>query len=120
MGVGGDTTDYVHRVSYMVHIGPIPDGMLVCHRCDNPPCGNPAHLFLGTTQDNTADKVAKGRQLRGQHHPGATLTADDVVEIRSTPGVEGFAVRAELADRFGVTRATIRNIAWRRSWRSLS
>lgn len=119
MCIGGNATDYVHRVSYVVHIGPIPDGMLVCHSCDNPSCGNPAHLFLGTTQDNTADKVAKGRQLRGQRHPRAKLSAADVKEIRATPNLEDLAVRSALAERFGVTQPAIENVARGRSWREL-
>lgn len=55
-----------HRASWEIHNGPIPPGMHVCHHCDTPPCVRPDHLFLGTNQDNTNDKVAKGRHLRKQ------------------------------------------------------
>jgi hypothetical protein len=54
-----------HRLSWALLNGPIPNGMCICHTCDNPPCVNPKHLFLGTNLDNIADKVAKGRQAKG-------------------------------------------------------
>lgn len=57
-----------HRVAYLLCVGQIPDGHLVCHHCDNRPCCNPAHLFTGTTDDNMADMVAKGRSARGERH----------------------------------------------------
>jgi hypothetical protein len=60
MTVDGRMTN-AHRVAYELFIGPIPPGLIVCHRCDNPPCCNPEHLFTGTWQDNTNDAMAKGR-----------------------------------------------------------
>jgi hypothetical protein len=111
-----------HRLAYELERGPIPPGMSVLHRCDNPPCCNPGHLFLGTPADNTADMDAKGRSRRlvppGERNPNARLSAADVREIRrayqAAPGV-----RAELARRYGVTPRTIWAVATRRTWRHL-
>jgi len=65
---------YVHRVAWELTSGPIPDGMQVLHACDNPPCFNPEHLFLGTRSDNMVDMVSKGRAVNpvaalGERHP---------------------------------------------------
>lgn len=69
MGIGKHGRSLTHRAGYEAFVGPIPDGMCVLHRCDNPPCFNPDHLFLGTRQENNLDMVAKGRHwLQGRTH----------------------------------------------------
>jgi hypothetical protein len=73
-----------HRIVYQVATGVDPGDRLVCHTCDNPPCCNPAHLFLGTHTDNVRDMLTKGRGRppHGTRHHGAKLTEEDVREIR--------------------------------------
>ena len=85
IGVGRTTTVRAHRAAYQEFIGPIPAGVLVCHKCDTPLCIRPEHLFLGSPLDNAADMMAKGRKrvLAGVHHPLAKLTDEQVAEIRA-------------------------------------
>lgn len=104
---------YAHRVSWELHYGPIPDGKHVLHRCDNPSCVNPEHLFLGTHADNMADKVSKGRQntLRGEAVKNSKLTEKEVLEIRSS----GLPY-TRLAKLYDVSDVQISNICRRKQW----
>jgi hypothetical protein len=112
-----------HRISWELHFGPIPAGMSVLHRCDNPPCVRPDHLFLGTQTDNLADMTAKGRRRWGiSHHGGpkgeanhnAKLTRDQVLAIRERRE-NGAGVR-QLAREYGVDHHSIRLILAREMW----
>lgn len=106
-----------HRIAYRLTHGPIPDGMYVCHRCDNPPCANPAHLFAGKPAVNSADMVAKGRSIPngGARAPAAKLTADQVREMRAMYEAGGTSY-AKVAKAFGVTAMTAHSAITRRSW----
>jgi hypothetical protein len=105
---------YVHRASYELDVGKIPHGMNVLHRCDTPACINPDHLFLGTHGDNVADKVAKGRQLRGQGVGNSKLKEADVLAIRaSSRGVN------ETARLMGFSPMTISLIRNRKTWKHI-
>ena len=103
-----------HRFSWELHFGPIPAGLCVLHRCDNPPCVNPAHLFLGTYADNTADMYAKGRhsRLRGADNPGAKLTWAQAEEIRFSVRARRGSRQSEItaaAQKYGVSCSTVRS-----------
>lgn len=105
----------VHRVAYEHWIGPIPKGMCVCHKCDVRNCINPEHLFLGTTQENTADKVAKGRQNHSENHGKTRLSREAVAEILATPPTPGSG--AALARKYGVTPTAILLVRKRKNWK---
>lgn len=108
----------VHRLAWTLKHGPTPEGMDVCHRCDNRPCCNDTHMFLGTNADNTADKVAKGRQRRGELQPSSKLTAEQVADIRRRKA-KGESLRA-LSAAFGVANSQIHRIVHREDWRHVS
>lgn len=107
-----------HRLSYELNKGPITEGMLVCHRCDNPPCVNPAHLFLGTKADNSADMVEKGRSpnRNGLRNPHVKVTAEQVVEIRRL-GEEGLTQQS-IGARFGISQVQAGKIIKGKAWKS--
>ncbi len=109
-----------HRASWMIHYGSIPQGLLVCHHCDNPSCVRPEHLFVGTKFDNSSDMISKNRQKhpRGDSCVFSKLTTDKVLYIKRkcTEGVP----RKELALQFGVCVGTIDSIMLRRVWRHVT
>ena len=105
-----------HRISWQIHKGEWPGDLFVCHKCDNPKCVRPSHLFLGTTTDNMRDMLRKRRKpsQAGERHPSNKLTAKDVKAIRKAhkKGVS----QADLHRQYNVSRATICVIIKRVRW----
>lgn len=136
-----DRVFHAQRVSYLIHNGSIGDHLVVCHSCDTPGCVNPAHLFQGTSKDNSQDRSIKGRsrkignpnpskgmahsmalkkciaRSKGRHH-FSPLSPDDVVAIREMN--ERNVVQSEIAKMYGVSQAAISHIVLRKSWRSVA
>jgi hypothetical protein len=107
-----------HRFAWELTNGPIPDGIMVCHKCDNPPCCNPGHLFLGTHMDNMADMVTKGH-LKGINNPRAILTPRDVLDIRNAC-LNECVTRKDMARAYRVSKSTIDAIMVGRIWSHIS
>lgn len=120
---------WAHRYAYEAEVGPIPAGLFVCHRCDNRACVNPAHLFLGTNDENMADMRAKGRSAtgdrngswtsparrpRGARNGAARIDERDTVAIRHlrSSGVR----QLDVAGRFGISQSTVSRISARKTW----
>lgn len=104
--------EHAHRVAWELAKGPIPEGMWVLHTCDNRRCVNPAHLWLGTQQDNIGDMVEKRRHNHGARNARAKLTVEQVRLIRLMSGTQ-----AEIAKCFGVSDATICRVLSGRFWK---
>ena len=115
VGVGGrGNQGYAHRASYMLHVGPIPAGLHVCHKCDVRACVNPQHLFLGTAAENLADMRSKGRAPAGIKLGRAKLRPDQVRQIRRDA-----RQLKEIAAEYGISEATVSVIRNRIRWASL-
>jgi hypothetical protein len=118
-----------HRVSWTMANGAIPEGLIVCHRCDTPACVRPDHLWLGTQLDNVRDMTAKGRRasgprpahrkggLPGERNPRATFTAEEVLDIRKR--ADGGETLASIRRAYGVSKNAVYSVARRITWRHL-
>lgn len=120
-----------HRISYMYFYGNIDDNLLVCHKCNNPSCVNPDHLYLGTASDNKRDEIESGRTSKGTRngkytHPEKTprgeragnskLTENDVIEIRKTYNAKAGKTIMFLSEKYGVGTSTIWSVISRQTW----
>lgn len=110
----------MHRASWIIHKGPIPDGMLICHTCDNPPCTNPKHLFIGTHKDNVRDMYIKKRAriLKGEMAASSKLTKKQVLHIKKL--LKEDVPLTQIANKFRVHIVTIHDIKYEKTWKHLS
>jgi hypothetical protein len=100
-----------HRFAYARYVGVIPEGAVVMHRCDNPPCCNPGHLRTGTQAENIADAKAKGRLAFGERNGNAKINSAQVAAIRSSP-----KTLSQLAKEYGLSRAQLSRIRNGKRW----
>lgn len=106
-----------HRFSFELAHGPIPDGMAVRHRCDNPPCVNPAHLEQGTAIDNNRDKALRGRDATGERHGMARYSEDAAREVKAR--LARGESQTAIAQALGMNRATVHKIAVGKHWKEV-
>ena len=118
---GQQTTIGAHRWAYNHWVSPIPEGFIVCHRCDNPPCVNPAHLFVGTHRDNAIDRERKGRgaALRGSQRSQAVLTEEIVMQIWALY-VPGRYAAKRIAQQLGLKQGTVQGVLSGYTWAHLA
>lgn len=106
---GGETV-YAHRVAYELAHGDIPDGLLICHICNNPSCCNPDHLYLGTGSDNIKQAVNEGRlvTIKGERHTNAKLSDEEVIKIRNL--LEDGCSQSQISELFGICQQHVSKI----------
>lgn len=107
-----------HRLSWELYRGPIPAGKCILHRCDNPSCSNPDHLFIGTKKDNTQDMMKKGRHghVTGERHGKAKLNNETVIAVRYAYALSG-CLQKDLANSVGVDSSVMSEILSRKTWK---
>lgn len=104
-----------HRAAYEEFVGPVPDGQMVCHDCDNPPCINPQHLFLGSALDNKTDSVAKARHVHGE----GVYWKQKITEAQAKEILASDEPAPVLAKRYGLHRNSIYYLRKGKSWKHL-
>jgi hypothetical protein len=114
-GYGRFNGQLAHRTMWRLVIGPIPDALCVLHRCDNPPCVNPSHLFLGTNLDNRRDSIQKGRAPKGDAIHSCKLAPEIVRAIRASYKAGGETHRS-IGQRYGVDHTTVGDILRGETW----
>lgn len=107
---------FAHRYSWDIHYGSLPQELSVCHHCDNPPCINPNHLFLGTTADNLRDMALKGRSQQGEKHHNVKITEATIIEIRR---LSEHMSMPEIAKSLGLQYLYVWHIVRRKKWKHI-
>jgi len=113
----GEPTLKAHQLSFKELVGPIPEGLGVCHTCDNPPCVRPDHLFLGTQADNLADMRAKGRQVRGEQHGRRKLNESEVLNVRLLK--QQHVPQRQIASIYNISETAVSNIINNKRWKHI-
>lgn len=108
---GENKHSYAHRFSWELHFGSIPEGKVICHKCDNPSCLNPEHLFIGTQKDNLADMVKKNRGAHGERNGNTKLKEEEVIRIFKWEGV-----KKRIAEEYGISYQCVYDIKRGRRW----
>jgi hypothetical protein len=117
--IGPNRQGKAHRFSYELHVGSIPDGLFVCHHCDNRVCARPDHLFIGTAQDNTTDMLQKGREARNTGHPGTSHSMAKLTEPAVRAILKWKGPARIIAAEFNVSESTIYMIRGRHIWKHI-
>ena len=130
LGRRGYGNDRAHRVAYRHFVGETPAGMFVCHKCDNPACCNPDHLFLGSAKDNSQDMLKKGRGSkpprnehdRGSYRYNAKLDEEMVKELRkrAAGGETGYSIWKSLKETTGVSMSVVYRVLSGKTWRHVN
>jgi hypothetical protein len=119
ISIPNNKTEIASRAAYMAWVGEIEDGLFVCHRCDNPACINPSHLFLGTHEENVADCVSKKRHQYGTRQWMAKLTDDEARAVRDMYATGRYTQR-QVGSVFGIGQTTVSAVVRRAHWKHVA